>query len=153
MDKANRDMTHQQVARRLRFGLLVLAALLCFGSMIELWLQEHTQEPIQWTPFSLCGAGLLSVSAALLRPTRAALWTLRGIMPVVGSGSLLGIYEHLISNLEVVWETQPAIAPAEAVWQALHGAAPLLAPGILALAATLALMGTYQHPALQPAAD
>ena len=34
---------------------------------------------------------------------------------------------------------------------AIHGAAPLLAPGILALAAGVALIATYGHPALQAA--
>ena len=146
-------MPASSIERRLRLFLFALAGALCAGTIVELWLQDHTQKPLQFLPFVLCGLGLLAVSAALVRPNRVTLWTLRGVMLVTGAGSLIGVYEHILSNLEVVRETQPALTGAGALWQALHGAAPLLAPGVLAIAASVALMATYAHPVLTKRAD
>lgn len=54
----------------------------------------------------------------------------------------------MMSNLEVVQETQPTLAGLAALGKAAQGAAPLLAPGILALAASVAWAATYYHPTL-----
>ena len=63
-------------------------------------------------------------------------------------GSLFGIYEHLEHNIEFALEIRPNAAVADVFWGALAGANPLLAPGILAFMAILALAATYYHPAL-----
>jgi hypothetical protein len=68
-------------------------------------------------------------------------------------GSLIGVYEHIVSNLEVVREVNPNLAGVAALWQVARGASPLLAPGILALAALVAIAATYYHPALGHRAD
>lgn len=69
-------------------------------------------------------------------------------MTVVVAGSLLGIYEHLASNVEFESEMRPGAATMDVVVPALEGAAPLLAPGMLALTGVLAIGATYYHPAL-----
>jgi hypothetical protein len=43
---------------------------------------------------------------------------------------------------------RPNAVPGDVVTQALMGASPLFAPGILALGAVLAIAATYYHPAL-----
>ena len=137
------------VEQRLRTFLLVLAGWLCVGTIIELLLVGHTETVVQFIPFVLCGAGLVAVVAALLRPRRGTLCALRGIMVLLLAGSLFGIYEHVEGNLAFALEIRPGAA-VSAVWtEALTGAAPLLAPGILGLAALLALAATYAHPAVQ----
>ena len=136
------------VEERLRGFLFILAGALYLGTIVELVLANHTKQAIQWLPFALCAAGLAAVAAAWLRPNRGTLWTLRIIMGTAAFGSLIGVYEHITSNLDVVRETKPALALWPAVWLAAHGAAPLLAPGILAVAACVAVAATYYHPAL-----
>jgi hypothetical protein len=141
-------MTSTTVEERLRAFLFALAGAMCLGTIVELVLANHTKQAIQWLPFALCAAGVAAVAAAWLRPNRGTLWTLRLIMGAAAAGSLIGVYEHITSNLEVVRETKPALALLPALWQAAHGAAPFLAPGILAMAACVAIAATYAHPAL-----
>jgi hypothetical protein len=137
------------VEQRLRTFLLVLAGWLCVGTIIELLLVGHTETVVQFIPFALCGVGLAAVGAALLRSRRGTLLGLRAVMAVLLAGSLFGIYEHVEGNLAFALEIRPGAAVSDVWTEALTGAAPLLAPGILALAALLALAATYAHPALQ----
>ncbi len=85
-------MTAEAIVSQLRRFLLVMAALSLVVILIELWLEEHTQEPLQFVPFILCGVGLISLVAALLRPTKSILVALRAVMTVValGNGSTSG---------------------------------------------------------------
>ena len=137
-----------RVEDRLRTFLFGLAAAMCLGTIVALALANHTKQAIQWLPFGLCLAGLAAVAAAWLRPARGTLWSLRLVMGAAMLGGLIGGYEHLASNLEVVSETKPGLALLPGLWLAAHGAAPLLAPGILAVTACVAIAATYYHPVL-----
>lgn len=134
---------------RLRRFLLAVSGGLFVGTVIELGLAEHTESLEQWIPFALCGLGLVMVALALAYPRRATLLALRGSMLVIAAGSLFGLYQHLNGNLAFELEIHPTASLAEALPAALSGVAPLLAPGILALGAGLALAATYYHPALE----
>lgn len=136
------------VEQRLRTFLLVLAGWMCVGTSVELFLAKHTKDPMQFVPFVLCGLGLIVVVAALLRPRRGTLIALRGVMGLLMAGSLLGIYEHVANNLAFELDLRPGAVWSDVWFEALRGAAPLLAPGILALAAIIAIAATYEHPAL-----
>jgi hypothetical protein len=140
-------MNAELILARLRRFLLWLSGGLCVGTVIELWLTEHT-EGLQLVPFVLCGLGLAAVAATLFRPHRFTLWLLRGVMGLLALGSLFGIYEHLESNAGFYLELHPKADTAAVLSGAFTGANPLLAPGILALAALLAWAATYQDPAL-----
>ncbi len=137
-----------RIEDRLRTFLFALAAAMCLGTIVELALASHTKQVIQWLPFGLCAAGLVAVAGAWLRPSRVSVWSLRAVMGAAAVGSLIGGYEHLTSNLEIVRETKPGLTLLPALWLAAHGAAPLLAPGVLAVAACVAIAVTYYHPAL-----
>jgi hypothetical protein len=141
-------MSTTTVEQRLRTFLLGLAGWMCAGTIVELFLAKHYDDPVQLIPFVLCGMGLVAVVAALLRPRRATLLALRGVMGLLIFGSLLGIYEHLASNFAFELEMRPSAVWSGVWFQALRGAAPLLAPGILAVAGVLAIAATYAHPAL-----
>jgi hypothetical protein len=136
------------VEQRLRTFLLRLAGWMCAGTAVELFLAKHTKDPVQFVPFVLCGLGLIAVVAALRRPQRRTLLALRGVMGLLMAGSLLGMYEHLANNFAFELEMRPSAVWSDVWFQALRGAAPLLAPGILALAAVIAIAATYEHPAL-----
>jgi hypothetical protein len=138
------------ILARLRRFLLVLAGLLFVGTLTELGFTNHMESPVQLIPFALCGLGILAVLAALARPSRAVLLALRAGMILVTLGSLFGLYEHFSENLAFQLEIQPNAAAGDVLVKALGGANPLLAPGILALAAVLAAAATYSHPSLQP---
>lgn len=146
-------MNATMIERRLRSFLLVLAGCMCVGTSVELWLARHTEDAIQFVPFVLCGVGLVAVAAALLRPRRATLLALRGVMALLIAGSLLGVYEHLEGNIGFALEIRPGASVGDVFFTALRGGNPLLAPGILALAGVLAIAATYYHPALGGRAD
>jgi hypothetical protein len=141
------------IEQRLRTFLLALAGFMCLGTVAELALAEHTKTLVQLTPFVLCGVGLVTVIVALLRPRRGTLIALRVVMGLLMAGSLFGIYEHLANNLAFELDIRPGAAINSVWFAALKGAAPLLAPGILALAAVLAIAATYYHPALSNQRD
>lgn len=141
-------MRPEVILGRLRRFLLALSAVLLGGAVAELWFVEHTEDPVQLVPFVLCGLGAAAVVVALPWPTRASLWALRAVMLLVAAGSLLGVYLHVESNAALERELNPGMTAGRVWLGALGGANPLLAPGVLAVAALLALAATYQHPAL-----
>jgi len=134
---------------RYRRFLLWVTAGLFLGTPVELLLTEHTNGLEQRIPFLLCLVGLVAVASALRMPGRRTLLTLRGAMIGVGGGALYGIYAHLSHNVEFELEIRPSEGLGDVLWDALQGASPLLAPGILALAALLGVAATFWHPALR----
>ncbi|MFN2500063.1 MAG: hypothetical protein ABR557_13350 [Pyrinomonadaceae bacterium] len=70
---------------------------------------------------------------------------LRVCMPVVVLGSLFGMYQHVSGNVAFAREVKPNSSTTELVWRGLQGGNPLLAPGVLAVAAVLALSATYRY--------
>lgn len=136
------------VVQRYRTFLLGLAACIFVGTAIELWLVEHLESFVQVIPLVLCGLGLGSAVAALYAPRRSVLLALRAVMLGIALGSAYGVYEHVWHNFAFELDIRPGAAVGDVFWQALSGASPLMAPGILALAALLAAAATYAHPAL-----
>lgn len=136
------------IEQRLRFFLLLLAGVMCIITPIELLLLEHHQEPMQMIPFILCGLGLVAVLAVLIRPQRVTILLLRGVMTLVMIGGALGVWEHLENNWGFALEIQPNASTTTAFIEALRGANPVLAPGVLGVMAIIALLSTYYHPAL-----
>lgn len=142
-------MTDAEVLRRLRRFLVGAAGLLYAGTVAELLLVGHTESYAQLLPFALCVLGLGAAAAASLRePRRGALVALRVVAVLAAAGSLYGVYEHVAGNLALQREVNPNAAGGEFIMGALDGGNPLLAPGVLTLAAALALAATYRHPAL-----
>ena len=142
-------MSADLLVNRYRTFLLLVAGFSCVFTVVELWLEEHTGSPTQLIPFILCGLGVAAIAAALVRPQRITVTLLRTVMGATLVGSLFGLYEHIEHNWEFAREIRPNATFSVLLIDTLHGANPLLAPGILALAAVLAIAATYFHPALQ----
>ncbi|MEO8434923.1 MAG: hypothetical protein ABI596_08515 [Pyrinomonadaceae bacterium] len=136
-----------EVLLRLRRFLLVLSVSLFGGALIELWLVGHTKDTIQWLPFALCILGSLAVLLVLFRPGPGTIKALRICMAPVALGTLLGIYLHVEGNISFAREIEPNSPTTDLVLKGLAGANPLLAPGILAVAAVLAVAATYRYTA------
>ena len=116
--------TATPVERRLRLFLLALAASMCVGTIVELFLAKHYEDAIQLVPFVLCGVGMIALLAVLWRTTRRTLLALRGVMGLLLLGSLVGIYEHLATNLAFELEMRPGMVWRDVWFEALRGAAP-----------------------------
>jgi hypothetical protein len=135
------------VEQRLRKFLLLLSGGICLGTVVELLLASHWEDLVQWIPFGLSALGLAAVIAMLRRPQRSTILALQGVMVLVALGSVYGIWEHLEGNLGFTQEVKPNATTFQLLLGGLTGGNPLLAPGILALAAIVALAATYYHPA------
>ena len=138
-------MSTAEVLRRLRLFLLVLSALLFAGTLLELYLVNHSEDAIQWLAFIFAGVGLLATLAVLARRGPTTVRVLRWSMVLVIVGSLFGIYEHVSNNIAFEREIQPNATLSRLLWKGIAGANPLLAPGTLAIAALLSLAGTYKY--------
>ena len=141
-------MMDRRSEERLRRFLLLMSAGLFVGTPVELWFAEHVEGTIQLIPFVLCGLGFIAAIVALLAPSRGRFVAVRIVMGVIAAGSLFGFYEHVAHNVAFEMEIRPGSTAGDVFWEALSGASPLLAPGILAVAAVLALAALYDHPSL-----
>ena len=136
-------MTQETVEGRLRRFLLLLTLFIFAGTVAELLLEDHTQEALQFVPFILCALGFIAVMGVLLRPQRSTLLVLRVVMIIVGAGGVVGSLIHLLRNIAFEQEIRPNAALMDAILAGFKGASPLFAPGLLTIAALLALAATY----------
>ena len=132
----------------MRLWLLLLAAAVFPGTIVELILERHYDKLLQFVPFVLCVAAFVTLAIVIVRATPLTVWAMRLVMMTMFPVTLLGMWEHLDGNLDFERDIRPNAGTWEQLTNAIHGAAPLLAPGILALAAGVALIATYRHPAL-----
>jgi predicted RND superfamily exporter protein len=142
-------MTRGSLESTYRRFLLGVTLFVLVGAVLELYFAEHAADFVQLIPFGLAAIGAVSTAAVMARPKRASLIALRIVMFVLAAGSAYGVYEHLSHNVAFQQEIRPNIAFGNALIDALFGASPLLAPGVLGLAALLGIAATYRHPALQ----
>jgi len=140
-------MNDRQRLERLQLFLRLLATGLFAGTIAELIAVGHDDDPIQFVPFLLCGVGLLAIAAVWKRPSAATVVALRGVMTVIALGSLLGVFEHIEGNIAFVREIHPHASTSMLVKAAVGGGAPLMAPGILAIGAAVAIAATYARGA------
>jgi hypothetical protein len=138
-------MTAAEILSRLRRFLLLLSLFLFGGALIELWLVGHTKELVQWIAFALAGAGAFTLLLVLFRLSPATVRILRVCMLLVVLGSMFGMYEHFSGNVAFAREIQPDSTTSRLFWRGLQGGNPLLAPGVLGVAAILALSATYRY--------
>ena len=142
-------MSSRSVEQRLRRFLLAVTAAIFIGTVFELILVNHTEETLQWIPFGLSAIGLICVAWAWFSSGPLSLTALRWVMVLVALGSLLGIWLHFSGNLQFTREINPSYSLAEAIWPAMQGSYPLMAPGVLFLAGTLGFAATWKHPLLR----
>ena len=145
---ANETASIGSVESRLRLWLLLLAAAVFPGTIVELVLERHYDKLWQLVPFALCIAALVTVALVVVKATPLTIWLMRCVMFVIMPATLLGVWQHLDGNMAFEREIRANAGTWEQLNNAIHGASPLLAPGILALAAGVALIATYGHPAL-----
>jgi hypothetical protein len=144
-DSESSRMTSAEVLKLLRKFLLLLAILLFAGAIVELWLVGHTEDWLQWIPFVLAIVGILMVLLVLTRPGKSAIQVMRIWMALIVLGTLFGVYQHIAGNIAFEREVNPKATTSQLAWQGVGGGNPLLAPGVLAIAALLGLAATYRH--------
>lgn len=142
-----KPVTEPQPARTLRAALLSLAALGVLITPFELLILGHIRNREQLIPFALLAMATAAIVLVLLRPNALTLRWFQVAMVLVTLGSLVGVFEHVKSNLLISVHLFH-LSGIAALWDAaVNGKAPLLAPGILAQVGLLGLAYTFRHPA------
>jgi len=135
----------RQAEQRWRMFLLLLAGFTFASNLLELLLQDHTGEPLQYVPLAACVLGFVAVALVLVKPARWSILIMRLSMVFIGLAGAIGSFIHLTRNLSFEQEIRPLATLSDTLLAALKGAAPLLAPGVLVFAALVALIATYRY--------
>ncbi len=135
--------------RQLRTFLYALAAAMFAGTVLELLAVEHYQDAIQLIPFGLCALGVLAIGLVWLKPGPTVVLAFRVFMVITAVGSLFGVYKHLEGNYEFAHELRPRAGFSDLLEATLKGGAPMMAPGILAIGAIIAVAATFASVAVE----
>jgi hypothetical protein len=141
-------MSEQATLRRVGRFLYFLSAGLFIGTIGELWAVGHDKETIQLLPYALCVLGLVCLGVLRWRLDRHTVVAIRAVMIVIAVSSLLGVYEHVTGNLDFAREIHKHASTMSRLKSAVTGGAPVLAPGILAVAAAIGVAATYASAAI-----
>ncbi len=136
-------MTAQTALEKLGGFLTWLAVVVIAGAVAELVMAKHWEEPVQLVPFVLCAAALAAIAAVRARPsgpTVRAFWVALTVVPTV---SAFGAWEHVQANGGFMLDRNPDLSGVSLLVAMLTGRAPVGAPGVMALAAVLALAGQW----------
>lgn len=137
-------MSDIQFIRRALFALLFVGFA---GTLAELLLAEHTEDPFQLVPIVLLAAGLVVLPLAGWR-AGAARRVFQYLMIVFIASGLLGLWQHYGAKQEFALERQPALTGFALLLQSLEGSSPpLLAPGTMIALGLLGLTWTYRKGA------
>lgn len=140
-------MSPAEILSRLRLFLLALSSVIFAGTLLELWFVNHREDAVQWLAYVIAGVGLLVTLAVLVFRRPMSVLVLRVVMLLAIAGSLFGVYQHVANNVAFEREIQPNATTKQLIWKGVAGANPLLAPGMLAVAALLSLAATYKYGA------
>ena len=132
----------------LRAFLLGIFLLGVGGLTLELILLEHYDEYWQWTPYALFGVSTAVLLWYGLTRRPLPIRAFRGLMFVFLAAGAVGIYLHYDGNVEFEREMSPDVLGWALFREAIFGATPALAPGVMVQLGLLGLAYTIRHPAL-----
>jgi hypothetical protein len=145
-------MKTEIILKRLRVFLLGFSIFIFAGTIVELLALRHYREDLLWVPMVLCPLGIILTALFLAKPVGGTLKALMIGMWAIATGGLIGTIVHVSGNLESIFERGQSANLTNLFYTAAGGRNPLLAPGILIIAAAMSLAAAYHHPAGEPAA-
>ncbi len=119
------------------------------GMSLELVLLEHYDDFWQWTPFALFGTSTFALLWYGFSRHALAIRVFRTVMAAFIAGGALGVYLHYDSNAMFEREMSPEVLGWALFKEAIFGATPALAPGVMVQLGLLGLAFTIRHPALE----
>jgi hypothetical protein len=133
-------------ARRILLAILILGIA---GISLELWLMAHTEDFYQLIPLVLAALGVITATAAALRPSAGTLRVFQAVMLLFLVSGVVGMYLHFEVNIEFQREMDPALTGLPLFRKAiLAKTPPALAPGAMIQLGLIGLAYTFRHPAL-----
>jgi hypothetical protein len=122
-------------------GVLVLGLL---GTVTELVLLSHYEQPVQLVPVVLIVLTLVVLVWHVIGRSTASLRVLLGLMVLFVLASFAGFAAHFYGSAEFHLELEPSLSTWELVEKVMHAKAPpLLAPGMMMQLGLLGLAYVY----------
>ena len=117
------------VLRRWILGVLMLGLL---GTVIELILLEHYEQPLQFVPLVLIGLAFVTLAWNTLQDSAASRRTLVIVMILFVLAGFAGAAAHFIGSAEFQLELDPSMSTWDLVVKVMRAKAPpVLAPGMM----------------------
>ena len=138
------------VARRAILLILVLAMV---GILAELFLTEHFEDVWQVIPLVLLGLGLGVVAWHARAPGSSSARALRAVMTLFVLSGCLGVFLHYRGNVEFEREQNPRATRWALFREAMMGATPALAPGVMIQIGLLGLLYGFVSAARKQMTD
>ena len=114
-----------------RRALVVILGLAMTGIIVELLLLEHFEDAWQLVPLVLLGLGLATLPWHAWAPSATSARVWRTLMALFILAGLVGFYMHYSGNVEFELEQNPNAARWVLFREAIMGATPALAPGVM----------------------
>ena len=132
-----------ELLRKWILGILVLGLV---GTVTELVLLGHYEQPLQLVPVMLIAIALAALIWHAMRRDAASLTALLIVMALFVLASVVGFVAHFHGSAEFQIELNPSIGTWELVEKVLHAKAPpLLAPGMMMQLGLLGLAYVFSH--------
>jgi uncharacterized membrane protein len=118
-----------ELLRRWILGVLVLGLL---GTVTELVLLEHYEQPLQFVPLVLIAAAVAVLAWEVIRRDTASRRAMQVVMGLFVLAGFVGFAAHFLGSAEFQLELNPAMSTWELLEKVLRAKAPpLLAPGMM----------------------
>ena len=120
------------LVQRVRVWLLAILAIGLLGTVTELFLLKHYEQPLQFVPLVLIAAMFLAIAWRVVAPGRASLTTFMVVSGLFVLSGFLGMAAQCQGSAEFQRELNPSIGFSDLLDKILHAQAPpLLAPGMM----------------------
>ena len=144
MDAGSPKIDTEQVLGLLRRWILVIILLGIIGTVTELLLLEHYEEPLQYVPLVLLAAALLVMAWLAASYNAASLRAMQIVMVLYVLSGFAGFIAHFVGSAEYQLELDPDMSTLDMLEKILHAKAPpLLAPGMMLQLGLLGLAYVY----------
>jgi len=144
-DGASRESETLASIRTLLLGALAAGVI---GTVGELILLRHIDEPAQWIPLVVLGVAVPVLIWHSRSPSAATVRTVQTLMCGFIALGVLGIGLHYDGNVEFERELNPSERGWTFIRKTVAGATPVLAPGSMVLLGLVGLAHAHKHPAL-----
>ena len=130
--------------RMLRLWILGVLVLGLLGTVVELVLLSHYEQPVQLVPVVLLVLALIVLAWHAMGHSAASLRVLMGLMILFVLAGFAGFVAHFYGSAEFQLDLEPSLSTWELVEKVMRAKAPpLLAPGMMMQLGLLGLAYVY----------
>jgi len=145
MVQGSRESETLASIRKLLLGALAIGVV---GTIGELILLRHVDEPAQWIPVVALVTAVPILIWHAKSPGQASVRVLQVLMLLFLVLGVVGVGLHYNGNVEFERELHPSERGWEFLRKTVAGATPVLAPGSMVLLGLVGLAHAFRHPSL-----